>query len=247
MLYFSWVVTIPASMYQQEPSHLMHIAATSRDVYIESVYDFHNYYTCTFRACRQHSLYRAHIRWDHSLCRPHIRWAHSLCRPHIRWAHSLCRPHIRWARSLCRPHIRWDHLPCRPHIRWDHSLCIGLISDGPTHCVDLISGGPTHCVDLISGGPTHCVDLISAPGISLSHCCHIFPWLCVWDGCTIIFCHLLHIYPGNTGTLFPLLMFSLWYLQMIGYIMACRSCPFVCRFHHLMIIIMQTYLKALNY
>ena len=72
-------------------------------------------------------------------------------------------------------------------------------------------------------------------------------WLCVWDGCTIIFCHLLHIYPGNTGTLFPLLMFSLWYLQMIGYIMACRPCSFVCRLHHLIIIIMQTYLKALNY
>ena len=29
--------------------------------------------------------------------------------------------------------------------------------------------------------------------IHLSHCCHIFPWLCVWDGCTTIFCHLLHI------------------------------------------------------
>ena len=54
--------------------------------------------------------------------------------------------------------------------------------------------------------------------IHLSHCCHIFPWSCVWDGCSIIFCHLLHIYPGNTGSLFPLLMFSLWYLQMIGYI-----------------------------
>ena len=75
----------------------------------------------------------------------------------------------------------------------------------------------------------------------------IFPWLCVWDGCTIIFCHLLHIYPGSTGTLFLLLMFSLWYLQMIEYIMACRSCSFVCRLHHLIIIIMQTYLKALNY
>ena len=83
--------------------------------------------------------------------------------------------------------------------------------------------------------------------IHLSHCCHIFPWLCVWDGCTIIFCHLLHIYPGKTGTLFPFLMFSLWYLQTIGYIMACRSCSFVCRLHHLIIIIMQTYLKALNY
>ena len=83
--------------------------------------------------------------------------------------------------------------------------------------------------------------------IHLSHCCHIFPWLCVWDGCTIIFCHLLHIYPGNTGTLFPLLMFSLWYMQTIGYIMTCRPCSFVCRLHHLIIIIMQTYLKALNY
>ena len=73
--------------------------------------------------------------------------------------------------------------------------------------------------------------------IHLSHCCHIFPWLCVWDGCTTIFCHLLHIYLGNTGTLFQLfvfslLMFSLWYLQMIGYIMACRSCLFVCILHH---------------
>ena len=83
--------------------------------------------------------------------------------------------------------------------------------------------------------------------IHLSHCCHIFPFLCVWDGCTIIFCHLLHIYPGNTGTLFPLLMLSLWYLQMIGYIMAGRPCSFVCRLHHFIIIIMQTYLKALNY
>ena len=39
--------------------------------------------------------------------------------------------------------------------------------------------------------------------IHLSHCCHIFPWLCVWDGCTIIFCHLLHIYiPGTLGPRF---------------------------------------------
>ena len=39
--------------------------------------------------------------------------------------------------------------------------------------------------------------------IHLSHCCHIFPWLCVWDGCTIIFCHLLHIYiPGKLGFCF---------------------------------------------
>ena len=30
--------------------------------------------------------------------------------------------------------------------------------------------------------------------IRFSHCCHIFPWLCVSDGRTTIFCHLLHIY-----------------------------------------------------
>ena len=83
--------------------------------------------------------------------------------------------------------------------------------------------------------------------IHLSHCCHIFPWLCVWDGCTIIFCHLLHMYPGNTGTWFPLLIFSLWYLQMIGYIIACRSCLFVCRLHRLIIIIMQNYLKGIEW
>ena len=29
--------------------------------------------------------------------------------------------------------------------------------------------------------------------IHLSHCCHIVPWLCVWDSCATIFCHLLHI------------------------------------------------------
>ena len=31
---------------------------------------------------------------------------------------------------------------------------------------------------------------------------HIFPWLCVWDVCYIIFCHLLQIYSGKTRILF---------------------------------------------
>ena len=74
--------------------------------------------------------------------------------------------------------------------------------------------------------------------IHLSHCCRIFRG-CVSEIVTIIFCHLLHIYLGNTGTLFLLLMFSQWYLQTIGYIMACRSCSFVCRLHHLIIITMH--------
>ena len=32
--------------------------------------------------------------------------------------------------------------------------------------------------------------------IHLSHC-YIFPWLCVWDVCYIIFCYLLHIHSGK--------------------------------------------------
>ena len=37
----------------------------------------------------------------------------------------------------------------------------------------------------------------------LSHCYHIFPWVCAWDVCYIIFCHLLHIYiPGKPGICF---------------------------------------------
>ena len=94
---------------------------------------------------------------------------------------------------------------------------------------------------------THLIIIIKSEISTFPIVVIFFPWLCVWDGCTIIFCHLLHIFSGNTGTLFPLLMFSLWYLQRIGYIMACRSCSFVCRLHHLIIIIMQTYLKALTY
>ena len=46
--------------------------------------------------------------------------------------------------------------------------------------------------------------------IHLSHCFHIFQWLCAWDVCYIIFCHLLHINCGNTGDLFSLVLCSLW-------------------------------------
>ena len=34
--------------------------------------------------------------------------------------------------------------------------------------------------------------------INLTHY-PIFPWLCAWDICYIIFCHLLHIHSGKTG------------------------------------------------
>ena len=82
--------------------------------------------------------------------------------------------------------------------------------------------------------------------IHLSHCYHIFPWLCAWDVCYIIFCHLLHIRSGKNGNLFSLLLCSLWWVQIVGYVLPCRSYSFVCTVHHLIIIIVQNYLKTLN-
>ena len=82
--------------------------------------------------------------------------------------------------------------------------------------------------------------------IHVSHCYHIFPWLWAWDVCYIIFCHLLHIRSGSTGNLSSLLFCSLWWLQIFGYVLVCRSYSFVCTVHHLIITIVQTYLKALN-
>ena len=35
-------------------------------------------------------------------------------------------------------------------------------------------------------------------------------------------------------------------MQIFGYVLACRSCSFVCTLHHLIIIIVQTYLRTLN-
>ena len=50
-----------------------------------------------------------------------------------------------------------------------------------------------------------------------------FPWLCAWDVCYIIFCHLLHIRSGKSGNLFSSLLRSLWWVQIFGYVLACRS------------------------
>ena len=83
--------------------------------------------------------------------------------------------------------------------------------------------------------------------IHLPHCYPIFSWLCAWDVCYIIFCHLLHIRSGKTGNLFSLFLCSLWRVQIVGCVLACRPYSFVCKVHHLIIIIVQTYLKALNF
>ena len=75
--------------------------------------------------------------------------------------------------------------------------------------------------------------------IHLSHCYHIFPWLCAWDVCYIIFCHLLHKRSGKTGNLFSFLLCSLWWVQIVGHLLPCRSYSFVFTVHHLIIIIVQ--------
>ena len=61
--------------------------------------------------------------------------------------------------------------------------------------------------------------------INLAHY-HIFPWLCAWDVCYIISCHLLHIHSGKTRFLFLLSLCSLWWVQIVRYVLACRSCSF---------------------
>ena len=86
--------------------------------------------------------------------------------------------------------------------------------------------------------------------IHLSHCFHIFPWLCAWDVCYIIFCHLLYIHSGKTGNLFSWVLCSLWWVQIAGYVLACRWYSFVCTLHHLIIIIVQynwTYKMPVRY
>ena len=72
--------------------------------------------------------------------------------------------------------------------------------------------------------------------INVTYCYHIFPWLCACAVCYIIFCHLLHIHSGKTGNLFSLLLCSLWWVQIFGYVLACRSYFFLyitpSRYHH---------------
>ena len=84
--------------------------------------------------------------------------------------------------------------------------------------------------------------------IHLSHCYHIFPWLCAWDVCYIVFCHLLHIpctFRENREFVFIIIVqFMMSAKSRIR--LTCRSYSFVCTVHHLIIIIVQTYLKTLN-
>ena len=73
--------------------------------------------------------------------------------------------------------------------------------------------------------------------IHLSQCYHIFPLLCVWYVCCIIFCYLLHTDSGKNGNSFSLLLCSLWWVQIVGYVLTWRSYSFICALHHSITII----------
>ena len=55
-----------------------------------------------------------------------------------------------------------------------------------------------------------------------------------------------YTHSRKTGTLFSLLLHSLWWLQVVGYVLACRSYSLLCKLYHLIITIVQTYLTTLN-
>ena len=58
-------------------------------------------------------------------------------------------------------------------------------------------------------------------------------------------CWLHHILSLIAYTFrLSLLLCSLWWVRIVGYVLVCRSCSFVFILHHLIIIIVQTYLKT---
>ena len=67
--------------------------------------------------------------------------------------------------------------------------------------------------------------IVSVTSLSLSS---YFPWLCAQGGWTMISCHF-NIYSGKTGLCFNYYCAVLWWVQIIGYIMAWRSNLFA---HH---------------
>ena len=122
-----------------------------------------------------------------------------------------------------------------------HSMkCLWSLSCGGVSNMMLVPSITLHCYYYIWGcmcstGPfqfrwlkgyihSSCYYYHQIGSINLSHSYHIFPWLCAWDVCYIMFCHLLHIHSGKTGILFSLLLRSLWWVQIVGYVLACRSC-----------------------
>ena len=80
-----------------------------------------------------------------------------------------------------------------------------------------------------------------------------YRWLKAFIYSSLSLCLLYHIllliayiYSRKTGNLFSLLLCSLWWMQIIGYVLSWRSYSFLCTLHHLIIIIVQIYLKTSN-
>ena len=57
---------------------------------------------------------------------------------------------------------------------------------------------------------------------------------------------IIIFFRGCVPEMFSSLLCSLWWVQIFGYVLACRSYSFFCTVHHLIITIVQTYLKALD-
>ena len=76
---------------------------------------------------------------------------------------------------------------------------------------------------------THLIIIIKLEVLIFPFCCHTFPWLCTWGGCTIICCWF-HINPEKAGFcfLYYCLITVLWYAHMIEYIMTRPMVAFVC-------------------
>ena len=88
-----------------------------------------------------------------------------------------------------------------------------------------------------------CYDHPQIASINLSYCYHIFRGRVSEMFVTYIY-YVTYciIHSGKTGILFSSLLCSLWWVQIVGYVMACLWYSFVCTLRHLIIIIVQTYL-----
>ena len=135
---------------------------------------------------------------------------------------------MRWAQKMLAGYIM-----SRVCLRWDYffrlPFCIYRVA-----CVELAHSSLGDWKNIFI---THLIIIIKSE-VSTFPIVVIFFRGCVSEMVVLSYSVIYYIYIP---------MFSLWHLQTIGYIMACRSCSFVCRLHHLIIIIMQTNLKALNY
>ena len=117
------------------------------------------------------------------------------------------------------------HHQAHHNLKWLRSANVHIFSSWPAEgAVILCMSYKTKCATIIIIGDWEDISIDSScyyqhqiGSIHLSHCYHIFLWLCVWDVCYIIFCYLLHIHSGKTGNLFSLLLCSLWWVQIVGY------------------------------